>query len=334
MPLRRTCRKPTTDRSGAINITVRSLLTMAILSTTGLQPLGGQQPVERARVVVDNANLRVAPSLDSGIVRALPKGTIVTVLSHEGSWARIQALAVIGWARWNQLVSFTEPVRDSLSASRAPSKPALGVPVLPGLVPNGRPSSPQNATQPIAPRTQRGQSIALVGGITISGGNFSGSSSGDAFNSRAGFMGGIVLVVPMAGPISLAVEPTFVQKGLAVENTGAKLELSTAYAELPIELRVAVGSRRIGFFLSAGGGAGYEVTCRLARTGVGGTPCADDAAFTNHQRLDFGLVGGAGLHLGPFLIAGRYEMGMRDLYTDSGEPGRNRSLVVYSGVTF
>ena len=65
-------------------------------------PLSAQQP-ERARVNVDNANLRVAPSIDSTIVRRLVRGTLVTVLSRDGVWVKIQAPTALGWLRNSQL---------------------------------------------------------------------------------------------------------------------------------------------------------------------------------------------------------------------------------------
>jgi uncharacterized protein YraI len=65
------------------------------------------QQSETMRVNADRVNVRSAPSIDSTIVRAISKGTVVTVLSRDGAWSKVQVQgqSTIGWVRSNLLVA-------------------------------------------------------------------------------------------------------------------------------------------------------------------------------------------------------------------------------------
>ncbi len=86
-------------------------------------PLQGQQ-VETMQVNADRVNLRVAPSIDSDIVRSLSKGTMVARLGRDGAWSKIQVQGqtALGWVRSDLLLAVAGSAAPM--QARAPEPPA------------------------------------------------------------------------------------------------------------------------------------------------------------------------------------------------------------------
>lgn len=283
------------------------------------------------RVNAEIVNLRVAPSIDSGIVRSLRKGNLVRVLLRDGTWSKVEFGSVSGWVRSSQL----DPVPDRTILPGQP-EPASGSSESPGppvdstkrdsrAMPSSAPSAPAR----ILPR--RRPTISMTGGITASRGSFSGPTNGDGFGMSYGFGAGLSLALPLAGPLGVSLDPAYQQKGMVVSTPTSRLSLKTGYAEIPLQLTLGFGHRGEAVVLSAGGFVAKELSCVLDRTGSAGSPCDEDAGFNAHQKLDFGAVGGLRMSAGRLLFGGRVSRGSRDLYIASGRVGRNQSLLLYSG---
>ncbi len=302
--------------------------------------LGAQQPVERMRVKGDGVNLRVAPSIDSSIVRSLPKGSLANVIAREGVWAKVQTPSATGWVRSSQL----EAVSDPGTVPASSQSQSVSVPSQPSAIPPPATAPPSTRVvtaergRALPARSDNGpgrrSSIALIGGLTVSQGAFTGPASGDSFGTGLGFSAGFSLSILISGPVGISLDPSFTQRGMSVSNGSATLSLKTGYAELPVQLRLKIGGPRGGVVLSAGGYVARELACRLTRNGGPSGACDKDAGFTDHQKTDFGIAGGLRLNAGRMMIGGRAAIGSRDLYADKSQVGRNRSLVVYTGYRF
>ena len=119
-------------------------------------------------------------------------------------------------------------------------------------------------------------------------------------------------------------------------------ELRLSYIEVPLTVMLALGN---GPYLFGGGAVAFETKCEVSASlnGVeisGG--CDDDAEFSEgenlrRQKVDFGLVGGAGFQFavgpGHLLVEGRYTHGLTNLNDDPDDDTKmsNRSFAMFAG---
>lgn len=285
--------------------------------------LVAQQP-ETMVVTAESVNLRTAPSIDSSIVRRLAKGSLVMVLGREGMWIRVQAGSVAGWVRSSQLGAATE----------APQAPPSSVPKAP--LPTGTSPPPRRSERP-APDSQPagGRALSLFGGLARSTVSFGTSTSQRAYGNHVGFVGG--LGISLGGKVGFELDATFVHKGVVVPLAGGTQTINTAYVEVPVVLRLQLRGRSPGVFIIVGPEGGYEVSCKETNASGGvveSLACGDDSNFDGHPKLDFGVIGGLDLRLGRLTAQARYDLGLRNLYSDGQAPGKNRSVMLLGGISF
>jgi hypothetical protein len=126
----------------------------------------GAQQVERMRVNADGVNLRVAPSIDSSIVRALARGTVVTVLARDGAWVKVQAPSATGWVRGSQLVPIADVAKDTAVQSQSAAPAQRGVS---GVPPAAAPAAAPAITAPMKgkrPTSGAHFSLGFLGSVT------------------------------------------------------------------------------------------------------------------------------------------------------------------------
>jgi hypothetical protein len=81
---------------------------------------------QTALVNVELANLRAAPNSEAAIVKALPRGTEVSVLNRQNGWARVRVGASDGYIRDRLLTASSRS--SALPASTAPRTPVASSP--------------------------------------------------------------------------------------------------------------------------------------------------------------------------------------------------------------
>lgn len=175
----------------------------------------------------------------------------------------------------------------------------------------------------------------------IAGANFAelrGLSDVD-LDGRTGAMGGLRLVIPLGGVLSLQPEALVVTGG-AQATDGSSNTLSLTYAQLPLLLRLsAAGDGPVSPHVYAGPYLGFEIDCALDVQGVSGS-CEDAEGF-NTNSTDIGGVLGGGLDLtvgGVVLTGGvRYGFGVSsvaDFNADgAAESAQNGSFAIYAGLS-
>ncbi len=184
---------------------------------------------------------------------------------------------------------------------------------------------------PLAVGRAQGQVGAIVGAT------FASLRGVDGLDSRTGLMGGLSLVLPLAGGIGLQPEVLFVSKG-AEGSQGDVEGLELNYVEVPVLLRLSMGQgSAVNPHLYAGPYLGYNISCNVEGTSVD----CDDVPGVSTRSVDVGgtLGGGLDFSLGGLVLTGglRYSFGVSkvadfesDLIDDSV---KNGVFVVYTGLS-
>ena len=163
--------------------------------------------------------------------------------------------------------------------------------------------------------------LGVIGGINIA--NLNGEDEDRTkidFSSRTGFGIGGVLDLPMSTNVALHVEPMYLQKGaefdLSDQDLGtAKATVKAAYLEVPVFVKVALGSSTARPYLMAGPTIGFNLSSTFGLSAAGLN--AEMDANPVIKSTDFGLGFGAGVDIpigaNTFFVEGRYALGLSDV---------------------
>jgi hypothetical protein len=199
----------------------------------------------------------------------------------------------------------------------------------------------------------RPASAQLTLGLVAGGTSASTSSDGLGrlpISSVTGFTGGLSLTVPLANHISFAPEILYAMKGttdkLAVATSSNVMPYETgtskiSYVEVPVLLRVNVGSGFIRPFVTAGPEVAFKVGCNFTVAGTlsfgnGEFGCSQStlAAESGVKSTDVGALVGGGLAIGRMSISVRYDMSFSNSSQDTyGGYAKNRAFMAIVGVT-
>lgn len=162
---------------------------------------------------------------------------------------------------------------------------------------------------------------------------------------------GAVFIIPVGKLLAIQPEVLYVRKGSERSFTTAAgkftNDITYDYIDVPLLLRLSLGDtygESIGLYLNAGVYGGYVLNGKS----VNETPLGNsevDYTFDdqdNQQRVDFGLVGGAGLTLGNLFLELRYTHGTNNLLDDDADNSndgkftklQHRGLGLSAGIIF
>ncbi|HEY3933222.1 MAG TPA: SH3 domain-containing protein [Gemmatimonadales bacterium] len=361
-------RTPTIRRAAASvtgrtrSVHMRHVLGAAVLLACLVLPIAAQQQPDLVRIHADRANVRVAPSLDSAVIRTLPKGTVLTVVGRDSGWVKVELaeLQLAGWVA----KSLVEPVGSGAAspavvAAKATAAPAAaGAPPPPSssassvthvasppsdVVPTNPapppPSSSRTSNLPPlaaapagAPASDHVRIQLLVGWL-----RFTETGSAADPGSAHAVQGDIGFVIPVGTNVGLMPEIGMNRASNSVsddfEDTDVT-ELRVAYdAVASLLVRPRFGSASHSIFVVVGPTVTYDVHCSGSIQG-GGQSESFSCTGTGSQRLDYGLTGGIGATLGPLLLQARLTFGVRNLDSDPGESVKSRTLLLAGGLLF
>lgn len=171
-----------------------------------------------------------------------------------------------------------------------------------------------------------GYNLAKLDGLEADAG------AGVPIKDLQGYMGGLVLNLGLSKALSIQPEVLYSQQGVQVGEGDTYVKGKIDIVNVPLFIKVALGSPKIKFFVNAGPYIGYKIS-QSSEISLGGSVTKEkeefrkdyDASGEKDNRFDFGAIGGAGLQFslgGPLLVLeGRYQYGMADpiLYKD-GKP--------------
>ncbi len=188
----------------------------------------------------------------------------------------------------------------------------------------------------LVPRVSHGQGVRIGG---IIGATYSQLSGIDNLDQRTGTMGGVSVVLPLAGPFSLQTEALVVSKGADGQLSTSTNGVQLTYAEVPVLLRLSVSRQSmLAPHVYAGPYFGYQVDCSVQGSDVD----CDDLPGVSTKSVDIGGIVGGGVDLdlgGLVLTSGlRYEFGVSKVIdfdtSNVRESARNGTFALYAGLSF
>jgi hypothetical protein len=171
-------------------------------------------------------------------------------------------------------------------------------------------------------------------GVVV-GATFSTLRGVDGLDSRTGVIGGLSLVFPSAGPLSLQTGALFVGKGAEAGSTTTEgVEIN--YLEIPALIRLDLGGTGLTPHIYAGPYFGLQLSCTLEDTSAD----CDRVGGVNTKTVDIGGIVGGGLDfsLGPLVLTGgvRYGFGVSKIadfeFGSVQESAKNGTFAIYTGL--
>ena len=175
--------------------------------------------------------------------------------------------------------------------------------------------------------------IGVIGGATFS--TLNGLNSVD---QRTGTIGGLSLVLPLGGSVSLQPEALFVTKGAKGPVSSSSNGVMLKYAEVPVLLRFSSTKASVIVpHVYVGPYFGLQIDCTVQ----GSSGSCNDLPGISTKSVDVGGIAGGGIDLnvgGLVLTAGaRYDFGVSkvvEFKTSSvREAAKNGAFALYAGVS-
>lgn len=154
---------------------------------------------------------------------------------------------------------------------------------------------------------------------------------------RVGAAGGAFLTLDFGSGFMLQPEVLYTQKGvkLAFDESGldGAVRIKVDYLEIPVLARLTFGKVVRGYVFG-----GPSINFNLSATGQFLDGAEEEDISDEVESLEFALVFGGGLEIGPVLFEGRWSEGLTDIAKVTGdEPAPNlktRTFMVLFGLRF
>jgi Outer membrane protein beta-barrel domain len=183
----------------------------------------------------------------------------------------------------------------------------------------------------------QGVSVGVKGGVSFA--TLSDDSSQDVdLDRRTGIVAGGFVTWPAGGLFSVQLEGLYTQKGAAFDQSGVTGTTKLDYFEVPLLFVVSTAPPRSGGpSLQVFGG--QYIAFKVSAKGTGsfqGETVDVDIPDEEIDKVDLGVIVGAGAAFGRLSIEGRYTIGLKNINNDANDPTkvRNRSLAILAGVRF
>jgi outer membrane protein with beta-barrel domain len=159
--------------------------------------------------------------------------------------------------------------------------------------------------------------------------SYTAASCDNCFNTNTGWEGGIWFGGNRGGRVGVMGEILYAKK--KQEGSGLTGSTSLQYLEIPILMRVNIGSRsRNGISVYGLVGPVFDINLKASLN--------DLDVKSKYESLDLGILGGVGIEITRFLIEGRFNKGLRNVLKSSDVATfgdiKTRSFAVLFGIRF
>ncbi len=149
-----------------------------------------------------------------------------------------------------------------------------------------------------------------------------------SFSNNNGFEGGLFFGGNRTGTVGVMGDLLYAKKGS--KNASGTTTVDLHYIEIPILLRVNVGSRsRSSISVYGLAGPVFDILLKGEQGNLD--------VKSNYESLDLGVLVGAGIEVTRFLVEGRYNIGMKNVLKGGGGTAsdiKSRSFAVLFGLRF
>jgi hypothetical protein len=176
-------------------------------------------------------------------------------------------------------------------------------------------------------------SFGVKGGLNLASIHFDPDQLAD-FGARPGLVLGGFVNLPIGSRLAIQPEGLFSQKGTDASEDGVDAWVRLDYFEVPVLVQYAVSqSSARAFHVFAGPSMAFNLK---AESGADfGEESIDEDIDDDIEDFDFGIVFGASVSFGRFILDGRYTFGLSNINVDTEEgKAKNRTLSFLAGVLF
>ena len=177
--------------------------------------------------------------------------------------------------------------------------------------------------------------VGVKGGVNFAELKFEAEGESEDSDARKGFVGGLFIVWPSESRFALQTEALFSKKGAQVSEGDDSGTIKFNYFEVPVLARISTArSGRASVHVFAGPSFGFRLSAKTKAT-FDGQEMSEDID-DEVEKFDLGLVAGAGLDIGRFVIDGRYTWGTSNLNKDDTDDVtiKNRVFTLMAGIRF
>jgi len=179
----------------------------------------------------------------------------------------------------------------------------------------------------IAPRAEAQVEVGVKAGLTFA--TLSETNLSPNFKSQTGFVAGVHIGIPLGKNFLVQPEGLITQQGAGIEDGTAAGKIKLTYFQVPLNLRINLGTGGIRPFILGGPYAAFRMSCSV-----------EDIVGSNCDNLDlgdtdWGVDFGGGLRFGNFFAEARYNLGLKDISNVSeGFDTKQRVFMVMLGIAF
>lgn len=174
---------------------------------------------------------------------------------------------------------------------------------------------------------QTSPSFGVKAGVNFANLDFSGEDADVSFDRRIGLVAGAFMLFPMSDTFGFQVEGLYSQKGAEFNEEGFTGKIEMDSFDVPVLARYTIpSSTNTSFHLFAGPSFGFKLSANQIERFDGDEEKTDISDEV--KGIDFGIVVGAGVEFGKFVIDGRYTHGL----TKINEPEEGEDIKVKSRV--
>jgi len=155
---------------------------------------------------------------------------------------------------------------------------------------------------------------------------------------RTGFAAGGFIAVRFGNGFSVQPEVLYTQKGVKIDysdgSTSADLRYTADYIDVPVLARYTFGKGVRGYVI-AGPSFNFQLNTKVATSFFGQS--GEQDVSEDVESLEFALVIGGGIELGPLLLEARWSEGLTNLAADSTSEGpviKSRTYLFLVGFRF
>lgn len=177
---------------------------------------------------------------------------------------------------------------------------------------------------------QTGASFGVKAGANFANLDFSGDGVDPSLDRRVGLVAGAFMLFPMSETFGFQIEGLYSQKGAKFVEDDFEDSIELDSFDVPVLARYTIpSSTNTSFHLFAGPSFGFKLSAK-STSSFDGEDDEEIDISDDVKGVDFGLVVGAGIEFGKFVIDGRYTHGLSNLNNDSEAEGLETKSRVFS----
>lgn len=300
----------------------------------------------KARVILANTQMRLAPDTQSQIIRSVPIGAVLTISGQQGDWFKVELPAD---ERGFVVTGYIHSSALELISGQTPQAPPP--------VPQYRPQPPAPSSVYRQPRARGGMPLAFkvmggMGNSTLATSEI--ESEGEDLDEWKKSQWGPVLGIgiEMQKSLGFEIDALYIRKGMKLADSGNiegydyNVSIGVVIDELSFPVLVKLNLMRGGPpYVFAGGEVGLILSAKakydIEVTGYNESGSED--VKENFKSMDFGLVAGAGHELNflgyNLFLEARYHLGLQNINADSEYAEadswiKTRAFVFIAGIKF